>query len=166
MTDKRSRSFLVNGTKVDVPEEELEDFQNEAVAHNATPDELHSFRVTTADGKGQDVTVAESERADFESEAARRGATFEPLRTLVMDDGTERTMPAKDISSFLRSREYRESEDYKRRKAAADAEMGSPALAALTGALGGFFSGAWAGGNAVASCRTSRREGLEGAWRG
>ena len=104
---KRTMRFSVGGQTVDVPEDELNDFNAAAQEHGATPDEIRKYRVGD-----KDVDVPQSQYDQFAAIAKERGAQVTPLRTMTMADGTRRDFTMSEMSKFLRSKEYRESEDY------------------------------------------------------
>ena len=66
-----------------------------------------------------------------------------PVRTMQMSDGTKRDFTDAEMSRYLRSREYRESEDYIK------PEQKSVAYEGFKGALSGALSGAYAGGKSA-----------------
>ena len=145
---KRTMRFSVGGQTVDVPEDELNDFNAAAQEHGATPDEIRKYRVGD-----KDVDVPQSQYDQFAAIAKERGAQVTPLRTMTMADGTRRDFTMSEMSKFLRSKEYRESEDY------TPPQMGSPTFAGVKGALAGAAEGAYYGGkNAVAKVVTALPE--------
>ena len=79
---KHTMRFSVGGQVVDVPSDELEQFQAAAAQHGATPDEVKSYRV---DDKV--VSVPDSEYSQFARLAEVNGKKPEAVHSLQMDDG-------------------------------------------------------------------------------
>lgn len=148
---KSFQTFDVNGTVVDVPQDELQQFKDAATERGVTPNAVNLFRVNKEDGSSQDVTVLDSEMEDFKTKALDHKATFSPVKTLVMDDGTSHQMTIPELSRFIRSPEYRNTPDHQKSVQTIEDKSGSPTLAYLGGAVGGFFKGAWQGANAASN---------------
>ncbi len=151
---KQVMRFSVDGQTVDVPRDELEEFQAAAADHGAKPDEVQGIRVTGADGRAQDVEVPTSEMGDFEAAASEHGATFEPMRTVRMNDGSVRKMTVGELSRFLRSDEYRKSGDHAEeveQLAQRGIDGGSVGWSRVGGFFRGLGYGAWQGAEAAAN---------------
>ena len=108
---KNAMQFSVGGDVVQVPNEDMDDFYAVAKQNNVTPEPIFSYRVSGKDMEPQEVEVPKSQYGEFAKVAADNGAKIEPLRRLVMDDGTERTMSMGELHKFMRSDEYRKSAD-------------------------------------------------------
>lgn len=150
---KQVMRFSVDGQTVDVPRDELEEFQAAAADHGAKPDEVQGIRVTGADGRAQDVEVPTSEMGDFEAAALEHGATFEPMRTVKMNDGSVRKMSVGELSQFLRSDAYLKSDDHKEtvsQLAQRGLDEGSVGWSRVGGFFRGLGYGAWQGAEAAA----------------
>ena len=151
---KQVMRFSVDGQTVDVPRDELEEFQAAAADHGAKPDEVQGIRVTGADGRAQDVEVPTSEMSDFEAAASEHGATFEPMRTVKMNDGSVRKMSVGELSQFLRSDAYLKSDDHKEtvsQLAQRGLDEGSVGWSRVGGFFRGLGYGAWQGAEAAAN---------------
>lgn len=148
------RFAMDDGTEEEVPRSEVGDFQKLATEHDEHPDQLQQLRVTDKNGRAEDIIVPSSEMEDFKAAAGEHGDTFTPLRTVEMANGTRKTMTVGELSKFLRSKEYLESDDHKasvEQQRQQGLEQGSVGLAGTIGAVEGLVKGGWYGGNAVAN---------------
>ena len=143
-----------DGTEEEVPRSEAQEFQKAATEHDEHPNEIQQLRVTGQDGRAEDIAVPTSEMEDFKAAAGEHGDTFTPLRTIEMANGTRKTMTVGELSKFLRSKEYLESEDHKalvQQQEEQGLSQGSVGLADLKGTFGGGWDGFIAGANATAN---------------
>lgn len=138
-----------NGEEYDIPTEHVESFRKTFPNASSTT----SYRTKN----GDEYAIPEAQ-----DEAFRK--TFPdatPLRRVSFADGSTRDFTMPELSKFLRSKEWREGEQYKAdrdernakvaAKMGGDGEMHSPTWAAIKGGLKGAAQGFWQGGNAAAN---------------
>ncbi len=133
------KKFMVGENVDEVRHSEMPEYAELTKNAGDQPDELHTIRVTGKNGTSEDLTVPQSEMEDFKKAAAGNGDTYEKIINLEMKDGTRKSMTPLEVSRFLRSKEFKASQDHK------EAEQGSVALAGAKGAVTGFISGYWGG---------------------
>ena len=128
------RSYVsADGTRYHIPQNETEAFEADFGSEAQT-----AKRYRTKDGQSYTIPASEDEgfRADFPDAVE--------TRQMQMADGTKREFSMPELSRFLRSKEYRESDDYKK------PEQGSVAWAGLKGGAEGAVTGAYHGAKSAA----------------
>ena len=148
-----SVTLFANGQRYDLPDSEVANFRKTAEASNIPVEDGQSFR--TKDG--DTYTIPSSQIEAFRA-AAPDAESVRPFR---FADNSTKYMTMPEMSKFLRSKEWREGDEYKadreerdravNAKMGEDGEMHSPAWAGVKGALKGAAQGAWEGGNAAAN---------------
>jgi len=148
-----SVTLFANGQRYDLPDSEVANFRKTAEASNIPVEDGQSFR--TKDG--DTYTIPSSQIEAFRA-AAPDAESVRPFR---FADNSTKYMTMPEMSKFLRSKEWREGEQFKadreeRDRAVAakmggDGEMHSPTWAAIKGGLKGAAQGFWQGGNAAAN---------------
>ena len=121
-----------SGVRYSIPEDRVDEFRAD-MGENAS----EGRRYRGKDGTHYTIPQDQDEafRADMPDAV--------PVRTMQMSDGTKRDFTDAEMSRYLRSREYRESEDYIK------PEQKSVAYEGFKGALSGALSGAYAGGKSA-----------------
>lgn len=121
-----------SGVRYSIPEDRVDEFRAD-MGKNAS----EGRRYRGKDGTHYTIPQDQDEafRADMPDAV--------PVRTMQMSDGTKRDFTNAEMSRYLRSREYRESEDYIK------PEQKSVAYEGFKGALSGALSGAYAGGKSA-----------------
>lgn len=132
---KYSVSVFANGTRYDIPKDQEDAFRATAAQSGIEVEDGDNFRVN-----GEIYTIPKSRIDEFKS--AAKGA--ESVRPFTMADGTEKYMTPAEVSKYLRSKEYRESDDY------TPPQIESPTWAAIKGGIKGAAEGAYAGGKSAA----------------
>ncbi len=102
---KQTMQFSVGGEVVQVPQDEMDEFNAVAKQNGDTPEPVFSYRVSGKDGTADEVDVPKSQYGEFEKIAKERGDRIEPMRLLTLDDGTERLMSMNDLHKFFSSDE-------------------------------------------------------------
>ena len=97
--------FSVGGEVVQVPQDEMDEFNAVAKQNGDTPEPVFTYRVSGKDGTADEVDVPKSQYGEFEKIAKERGDRIEPMRLLTLDDGTERLMSMNDLHKFFSSDE-------------------------------------------------------------
>lgn len=133
--------FDNSGARYSIPEDRVDEFR----ADMGEVAEARRYR----DKDGRHYTIPQDQDEAFRTDMP----DAVPVRSYTMADGTRRDFTMSEMSKFLRSKEYRESEDY------TPPQMGSPTWAGVKGALAGAAEGAYYGGkNAVAKVVTALPE--------
>ena len=133
--------FDNSGARYSIPEDRVDEFR----ADMGEVAEARRYR----DKDGKHYTIPQDQDEAFRADMP----DAVPVRSYTMADGTRRDFTMSEMSKFLRSKEYRESEDY------TPPQMGSPTFAGVKGALAGAAEGAYYGGkNAVAKVVTALPE--------
>lgn len=148
-----SVTLFANGQRYDLPDSEVANFRKTAEASNIPVEDGQSFRTKS----GETYTLPSSQIEAFRA-AAPDAESVRPFR---FSDNSTKYMTMPEMSRFLRSKEWREGDEYKadreerdravNAKLGEDGEMHSPAWAGVKGALKGAVQGAWEGGNAAAN---------------
>ena len=102
---KQTMQFSVGGEVVQVPQDEMDEFNAVAKQNGDTPEPVFTYRVSGKDGTADEVDVPKSQYGEFEKIAKERGDRIEPMRLLTLDDGTERLMGMNDLHKFFSSDE-------------------------------------------------------------
>lgn len=125
-----------DGSQYDIPSDEMDAFKTDF------PDarQSNSYRVG-----GDEYVIPQDEDEAFRKDFA----DAEKTRTVQFANGKTRQFTANELSRFLRSKEFREGDEFKGDRAESD--QGSTAWAATKGAISGAAEGALAGGTNAAN---------------
>lgn len=125
-----------DGSQYDIPSDEMDAFKTDF------PDarQSNSYRVG-----GDEYVIPQDEDEAFRKDFA----DAEKTRTIQFANGKTRQFTANELSRFLRSKEFREGDEFKGDRGEAD--QGSTAWAATKGAISGAAEGALAGGTNAAN---------------
>lgn len=123
---QHTMSYSVGGRVFDLPSDKVQGFLETAKANGDAPEEAYSYRVSGKDGGSREFTIPRSKYDGFKQTAEANGDTVEPLRTMTMADGTRRSFTMKEMADYLRSDEYRNSQDAKDARAEIEKRLPKP----------------------------------------